>query len=148
MSLRLVTADLTHADCLKTVYAAFARGDLQGIMALFSETCEVTIVGNPAINVHAGTRTGSAGIQDLFDLFHRDFKLREFVVERIIVDGDNAAVHWWCRLEIRRTGKIIDGERCDLVTFAGSRIDRLTCFFDTASMAVAMGRAQVASQGA
>ncbi|MFT3952911.1 MAG: nuclear transport factor 2 family protein [Piscinibacter sp.] len=116
--LRVVANDLPHSDCLKTVYSAFARGDVQALMALFSETCEVTVVGNPALNIDAGTRSGTTGLQDLFTRFHADFKIREFVLERIIVDGDNAAVHWWSKLELRRTGKIIDSERCkDLVTF-------------------------------
>ncbi|WP_164135430.1 nuclear transport factor 2 family protein, partial [Stenotrophomonas maltophilia] len=70
------------------------------------------------------------------------FRVREFVIEKVLVDGDDAAVHWHSPLEWIRTGRVIDSERCDLIQFRDGLIQKILCFFDSATMAVMTGRAQ------
>ena len=147
MTLRLVAEDLPRHDRLKIAYSAWSRGDIAMLLTMFDEHCDFTILGNPVLNPHAGTRSGLVGLKDIFRQFHQDFVTREFMLERILVDGDHAAVHWHSKLELRRTGLIVDSERCDLITFKGPLIGRILCFYDTASMAVATGRAQISPAG-
>ncbi|MFX5752095.1 nuclear transport factor 2 family protein, partial [Acinetobacter baumannii] len=64
------------------------------------------------------------------------------VIEKVLVDGDDAAVHWHSSLELIRTGRVVESERCDLIQFRGGLIQKILCFFDSATMAVMTGRAQ------
>lgn len=148
MALHLVTADIGREQKLKVGYAAWSRGDVTSLLSMFEDDCEFTLVGNPVLNPHAGLRVGIPGLREVFEHFHRMFEVREFLLEKVIVKDDDAIVHWHSTLLFRPNGRVIDSERCDLIQFRGGLIRRLRCFYDSASMAIATGRAQVATTGA
>ncbi|WP_163454716.1 nuclear transport factor 2 family protein, partial [Escherichia coli] len=77
----------------------------------------------------SGLRLGIPGLRGVLAQFHRDFRVREFVIEKVLVDGDDAAVHWHSSLEWIRTGRVIDSERCDLIQFRDGLIQKILCFF-------------------
>ncbi|WP_439575756.1 nuclear transport factor 2 family protein [Phreatobacter sp.] len=145
MSLRLVTDELSHEQKLKVAYSAWSRGDVSALHSIFSEDCEFNLIGNPVLNANAGLRVGPAGVLEVLQQFHRMFVVREFLIEKIIVNGDDAVVHWHSSLEFRPNGRIIDSERCDLIRFRGGRIRSIKCFYDSATMAIVTGQARPAS---
>jgi ketosteroid isomerase-like protein len=142
MSLHLVTDPLPREQLVKVAYAAWARGDEVALLSLVTDDCEFQLIGNPVLNPHAGLRVGKAGVRESVRLFHADFAVREFLIEKIISKDDDAVVHWHSTLEYTRTGRMIESERCDILAFEGNLIARIKCFFDSASMAVATGRVQ------
>lgn len=148
MALHLVTDELGLEQKLKVGYAAWVRGDTLALASLFCEDCEFTLVGNPVLNPHAGLRIGIAGLTEVLGHFHRVFEVREFLIEKIVVKGDDAFVHWHSTLLFRPNGRVIESERCDLVRFRGRLIQSMKCFYDSASMAITTGRAQVAAPDA
>lgn len=143
MMLRVVQEELSRTQMLKVAYAAWARGDASALLALAAEDCEFTLIGNLALNPHSGTRLGIAGLTQALKDFHNDFTMLDMEVEKIIVDGDDAAVMWHSRIEVKRTGRIFDGERFDCLEFRDGRIVKARCFFDSATMALLTGRARV-----
>lgn len=143
MSIRLVTGPLSRREALTVAYSAWARGDVSVMLALVTDDCELTILGNPAINPHAGTRYGAEGLKASLGEFHAEFVMRDMVIETIIVAGDHAAVNWHATFEIRRTHRIHESERLDLLEFRGDLIFRVRCFFDSASMALMTGHARL-----
>lgn len=145
MALHLVTDEIGREQKLKVAYAAWARGDVTSLLAMFADDCEFTLVGNAALNPHAGLRIGIPGLREVFEHFHRMFQVREFLLEKVIVKDDDAIVHWHSTLLFRPNGRVIDSERCDLIQFRGGLIRTLRCFYDSASMAISTGRAQVAA---
>ncbi|MDP2803136.1 MAG: nuclear transport factor 2 family protein [Phreatobacter sp.] len=145
MALHLVTDDIALEQKLKVGYSAWARGDTVALASLFSEDCEFTLVGNTVLNPHAGLRVGLLGLMEALDQFHRMFEIREFLIEKIVVRDDDAFVHWHSSLLFRPSGRVIESERCDLIRFRGRLIQSVKCFYDSASMAIATGRAQVAT---
>ncbi|KAF0135968.1 MAG: hypothetical protein FD152_1156 [Xanthobacteraceae bacterium] len=145
MALHLVTTDISREQKLKVGYAAWARGDVAALVSMFADDCEFTLVGNAALNPHAGLRIGIPGLREVFEHFHRMFTVREFLLEKVIVKEDDAIVHWHSTLLFRPNGRVIDSERCDLIQFRQGHIRSLRCFYDSASMAIATGRAQVAA---
>jgi ketosteroid isomerase-like protein len=142
MALHLVTDELSHEQTLRIAYSAWARGDDAGVLAMVTEDCEFNLVGNPVLNPHSGLRVGHAGLREVMRLFHAEFAVREFIIEKMIIQDDDAAVHWHSSLELLRVGRVVETERCDLVTFRGSLMRKMLCFYDSASMAVLTGRAQ------
>lgn len=141
MSLHLVTDPLPREQLVKVAYSAWARGDEIALLSLVTEDCEFQLVGNPVLNPHAGLRVGKAGLREALRIFHADLTVREFLIEKIIAKDDDAVIHWHSTLEFTRTGRMIESERCDILAFRGNLIARVKCFFDSASMAVATGRA-------
>jgi len=148
MVLQLVTDELGFEQKLKVAYSAWARGDTLALVAQCCEDCEFTLVGNAVLNPHAGLRIGIAGLTEVLAHFHRMFEVREFLIEKIVVKGEDAFVHWHSSLMFRPNGRVIDSERCDLIRFRGQLIHSIKCFYDSASMAITTGRAQVASADA
>ncbi|MCA0320531.1 MAG: nuclear transport factor 2 family protein [Proteobacteria bacterium] len=142
MSLHLVTDPLPREQLVKVAYSAWARCDEVALLSLITDNCEFQLVGDPVLNPHAGRRVGKAGVRESVRLFHGDFVVHEFLIEKIIAKDDDAVVHWHSTLEFVRTGRMIESERCDILAFEGNLISRIKCFFDSASMAVATGRVQ------
>ncbi|MBL8571575.1 MAG: nuclear transport factor 2 family protein [Phreatobacter sp.] len=138
-----MTDPLPREHLVKVAYAAWARGDEIALQSLVTEDCEFQLVGNPVLNPHSGLRVGKAGLRESVRVFHEDFAVREFLIEKIIAKDDDAVIHWHATLEFVRTGRMIESERCDLIAFEGNLISRMKCFFDSASMAVATGRAVI-----
>jgi len=145
MAVNLVTKDIGIEHKLKDAYAAWGRGDISALLVLFTDDCEFTLVGNPALNLHAGLRVGIAGLREVFEHFHRMFEVREFLIEKIVAKDDDAFVHWHSSLVFRPNGRVIESERCDLIRFRGGLVHSIRCFYDSASMALITGRAQVAT---
>lgn len=141
MSLQVVTGALAREHVIKVAYAAWERSDQMGLLSLVTDDCEFQLIGNAVLNPHSGARVGKAGLREVMRQFHADFVVREFLIEKIIVQNADAVVIWHSQLELVRTGRIIDSERCDVLAFRGNLIARIRCFFDSASMAVATGRA-------
>ena len=148
MALHLVTDEIGLEQKLKVAYAAWGRGDVVALSSLFCEDCEFTLVGNPVLNPHSGLRVGLVGLTEVLEHFHQMFEVREFLVEKIVVQDGDAFVHWHSTLLFRPNGRVIDSERCDLIRFRGGLIHSIKCFYDSASMAITTGRAQVASADA
>lgn len=144
MALHLVTEDLGLEHKLKVAYAAWGRGDVTALLALVAEDCEFVLVGNAALNPHSGLRIGRRGIAEVLSHFHKMFEVREFLIEKIVVKADDAFVHWHSSLMFRPNGRVIESERCDLIRFRGGLVCSIKCFYDSASMALTTGRAQVA----
>jgi ketosteroid isomerase-like protein len=142
MAIHLVTDTLPREQLVKVAYAAWARADQMALLSLVTDDCEFQLIGNPVLNPHAGLRVGKAGLRETMRQFHADFVVQEFLIEKIIAQGDDAVIHWHSHLEFVRTGRIIESERCDIIAFRGNLISRIKCFFDSASMAVATGRMQ------
>jgi ketosteroid isomerase-like protein len=143
MALQLVTGEIARTQMLKVAYAAWARGDVSNLLSLAADDCEFTLMGNLALNPHSGTRLGVGGLTQALKDFHNEFTMLDMVVEKIIVDGDDAAVLWHARIEVKSTGRVFDGERFDCLEFRGDKVVKVRGFFDSATMALLTGRATV-----
>ncbi|WP_439575103.1 nuclear transport factor 2 family protein [Phreatobacter sp.] len=141
MSIRLVSGPLSRQEKLRVAYSAWARGDASVMFSIVTDDCEFTLVGNPAVNPHAGTRVGIEGLKVAMAEFHTDFVIRDIVIETIVLVGDHAAINWHGTFEIKRTHRIHESERLDLLEFRGDLICRARCFYDSATMALMTGRA-------
>jgi len=147
MSIRLVSGPLSRQEKLRDAYSAWARGDASAMFALVTNDCQFTLVGNPGVNPHSGTRYGIDGLKAAMNEFHAEFVIRDIVIETIVLDGDHAAINWHGTFEIRRTHRIHESERLDLLQFRGDLICEARCFFDSASMALMTGRARLRTSG-
>lgn len=91
---------------VKEGYAAFGRGDLQGLLALLSEDVEWHIPGSGLPT--AGAYRGRAGVAKFFETLSAEADILDFQPREFIADGDRVIVTGWERVKIRATNRTVD----------------------------------------
>ncbi|AOF92821.1 snoaL-like domain protein (plasmid) [Sinorhizobium sp. RAC02] len=115
---------LTATD-LKSVFDAFNRHDIDGVMHFFSEDCVFNAVGGPEVY---GTRfVGIAAIADAFSGVWKAMPDAEWGNHSHFVEGDRG-VSEWTFSGTAADGSRIEAEGCDLFTFKGDKIVRKQAF--------------------
>lgn len=115
---------LTAAD-LKTVFDAFNRHDIDGVMRFFAEDCVFNAVGGPEVY---GTRTeGVAAIAEAFSGVWKAMPDAEWGDHSHFVSGDRG-VSEWTFSGTATDGSRIEAEGCDLFTFENGKIVRKQAF--------------------
>lgn len=145
MSISLVTGDLPVQRLLQMGYAAWARGDMQPLFSMVAPSCELTIIGSPALNAGSGTWIGPAGIAQAFRTIRGQLHLRDMTIESMVVTETTAFIHRLTTHEVVTTGRLHESEFVDVMTLRGQEIMRCQIFYDSASMALATGQARVVS---
>lgn len=145
MSISLVTGDLPIHHLIRAGYAAWGRGDMRPLFALATEDCELTIIGNPALNPGSGTWIGRAGIAQAFALIRSEMILRDITIESLAVTESRAFVHRHTTHEIVRTGRIHESQFVDVLDLDDGRIIRVQIFYDSATMALMTGQARIST---
>jgi ketosteroid isomerase-like protein len=131
--------DTTDRDTgiVRQVYAAFGRGDLPGIMALFAE--DGTVYQSPELP-WGGTHTGHAGLGRFLGTLttHLDSHPE---TERLIADGAGRVVQVGrTRGVVRATGAAFDVPEVHVWTVADGLVRRFEAYLDTAAMRAALDR--------
>ena len=118
--------DEATRSVIARLYAAYAGGDVEGMVALMAEDAVVTFLGH-------GTFHGKAEIRRYMTWASTQLPQLVFAVRRTIVDGPYVAVVW------DETGTTKRGEPwasrgVDVYRVAGGMVVELTVYSDTAKM--------------
>jgi len=117
---------------VQTVYGAFGRGDVPGILAHCAPSLDWEFVG-PAKLGYAGKRRDHAGIVDFFSKVAAFDDMHVFEPREFIEDGNNVVVLGWEKSTARDTGRDFESEWVHVFTVNDGKITRWRGFFDTAS---------------
>jgi len=121
-----------NVQTVKDFFAAIARGDKEGLLALAAEDIEWIIPGEdwPL----AGTRHGHAGLADLLETASRSIETstepREFVAQ-----GDRVLVVGFARGRIKATNKTFEDDWIFAITVQDGRLTRIREYVDTQALA-------------
>lgn len=114
------------------LYAAFGRGDVDGIVGGVSETVDWQTLGSARSYPTFGQRKGRAEVREFFAQVaatedFSEFSPREFyaVDDKVFVFGSYAG-------KIKKTGKPFACEWAHVFTIGGGKVDRFREFTDTA----------------
>ena len=124
----------TNIQTVKDFFAAIARGDREGLLALVAEDIEWIIPGEdwPL----AGTRHGHAGLADLLEAASRSIETstepREFVAQ-----GDRVLVVGFARGRIKATNKTFVDDWVFAITVRDGRLTSIREYVDTQALALA-----------
>jgi ketosteroid isomerase-like protein len=124
-----------HEDMLRAFWLDRAANGAAAIERYFAEDGELHLIGDPTVVPFARSHLGREAVQALVDQIDVEFAFESFAIERVLVDGDRAAVHWAGDVKHRGTGARGRIEALDHVLIAGGRIRSITEFFDTAATA-------------
>ena len=115
---------------LLELYAARVGGDLAALCSKFTEDAHFQVAGasNNASPV-AMTAVGESQYRPLLAIMIKSFKLSEQSVLSMLIDGQQAAVHWRARVYSRITGTTVVTELIDLVQVRDGRVASYIEFF-------------------
>jgi ketosteroid isomerase-like protein len=126
-------------DIIRTVqevYAAFARRDVQAILAVLSPDVEWGEPANP-FNPAAGTRHGHAGFLEWLQIGRASEEILALETRQLLADMESVAVVGHTKCLAKPTGKTYETDFVHLVTFKDGKIVRFQEFFDTYAAAEA-----------
>jgi uncharacterized protein len=96
-----------NIELIRKVYAAFAAGDAQTILASVGDHAEWTNYG-PSTIPYAGARAGKAQILEFFQAIADSTTGGEVIPENFIAQGDTVVATGHYRATVRTTGAQID----------------------------------------
>ncbi|WP_378942563.1 nuclear transport factor 2 family protein [Mesorhizobium sp. ANAO-SY3R2] len=113
------------ADDLASLFDAFNRHDIDGIMRFFAEDCIFNAVGGPEVH---GTRfEGSEAIATAFSSVWKAMPDAHWAHHGHFVQGDRA-VSEWTFSGTNADGSRVEAEGCDLFTLRDGKIVRKQAF--------------------
>jgi ketosteroid isomerase-like protein len=114
---------------LRGLYAARLRGDLDGMCKAFADDAVFQIAGAGQVSAVSNRAVGLGEIRPLLAVMIKTFKLRDQVIQDILIDGAKAAAHWRAGVHSRITGTMALTEFVALVETRNGRIASYLEFF-------------------
>ena len=124
-----------------TVQQFFSRlgaGDVGGVVDLFAESVDWDVPG-PAALPWLGRRSSRAEVAEFFQILGASLAAEDFVVGKILVDGDDAVVLGETRQRVIATGKSFHTPFAAHFTVSDGKITGYRFFEDSYAVAEAAG---------
>jgi ketosteroid isomerase-like protein len=131
------------ADRIQGAYEALSHNDVDLFLTAFTPQARWHLLANGAGLPFTGVHIGQQAIRKLIGSIFRDFTMRDFFIDDIIVGEHSAAVRWSALSTSIATGRKSQIDVFDHLVLHEGRIMSLTQFFDTAAVAEAAGRLRV-----
>jgi uncharacterized protein len=143
-----MTKNPSQTQIVQTMYAAFGRGDIAGILSHLTEDIDWSINVDPAAPGAKGVPDfrpfrGRGEVQTFFQLLGSDLEFHGFEPQAFFANENEVAVRVLMDMTIRKTGRRLKLESMHVFTFdASGRISRFREYLDTLAAAAAWGSVQ------
>ena len=117
---------------VRDVYAARLRNDLEMVRDYFSPESRFAINGSPEASAIAMHVSGKPTIDRVLADLVKSWEWLEQDIERLLVDGDRAAIHYRLKVRFTPTNEVIETTICDLLTVQSGKLVEVIQFIDTA----------------
>lgn len=127
---------------LKDFYAAEAAyvGGVAGIDAMLAYLAPDVLMAQAGVLPYGGEWTGRDGFAGFLEAFGKAWSALEFIEQRFVSDGDTVAVYSRGRLTSRDTGRTLETELVQWITFRDGMIAAFRPFYlDTAGVLDVLG---------
>lgn len=129
----------TNLETVQQAYAAFAKGDVAGILATLDANAVWDNPG-PSSIAYFGSHRGHAAIaSNIFGFLHENLQFSVFQPLKFFESGDTVAVLLDCEATVTRTGTQLKQAVVHLFTFAGGKVVRFQDFQNSWAIAKALG---------
>src|SRR5688500_197104 len=103
----LKMSEQQNLEIIRSVYAAFGRGDLEGILALLDPQVSWRTPGPPDLPT-AGLRSGIAEVREFFGVLLNTFDMQEFRPADFLAQGEKVVILGTSREGPKGTGRMVD----------------------------------------
>ena len=110
-----------NLDVVRNMYAAFGRGDLEGVVAGLDPQVVWRTPGAPDLPT-GGLRQGVPAVREFFGLLLNTFDMADFKPEDFLAGGDKVIVLGTSREAPKGTGRFVDFRWVHVFTFRNGRI--------------------------
>ena len=114
---------------IQQLHAARVGGDLDALCRLFAEEGRFEIAGASADKPVAIRAEGLAAFRPWLAMLLKVFRLSDYTLLSLIVEGPRAAAHWRANIYSKVTGITVATELVDLVELRDERIVSYNEFF-------------------
>lgn len=114
---------------VRELHAARVEGNLERLCGLYSEEARLRIAGTSDGKPIAVAATGISEIRPWLSILVKTFRLTQYTILSLSVDGSRAAAHWRVDIHSKITGVVVPTELVDLIDVRGGRISSHTEFF-------------------
>jgi ketosteroid isomerase-like protein len=118
-----------NTELVKQAYAAYGRGDVNGVLACMSPQIDWEIPG-PAALSFTGKRHGAEQVAEYFGLADEHLAVREFVAKEFIAEGDKVVVLGHGAWTAKDTGQDFESDWVHIFTLQDGRIAAFREFMD------------------
>jgi uncharacterized protein len=133
-----------NVQIVKDAYAAFGRGDIQGLLALLADDIEWITPGEGL--PFAGTYRGLAEVAGFFQKVSEMFEMSFFEPREFVAQGDRVLVAGFDRGKVKATNRTFEGHWAGAFTVRDGKVTNFREYIDT--LALARGFEMVASGAA
>jgi uncharacterized protein len=122
-----------NVQIVKDAYAAFGRGDIQDLFALFAEDIEWNIPGEgwPL----AGTYRGLAGVTGLFQKISETLEISFLEAREFVAQGDRVLAVGFDRGKVKTTNRTFEGHWVMAFTVRNGKVTNVREYIDTLALA-------------
>ena len=121
---------------VQSLFEAFGRGDLPGVLALVAEDAEWNAPG-PSVVPFYGERRGPDGAREFFVQLGSNVDFEKFDVGEFVAEGDSVVVTGSERGRVKGTGKTYEMDWVLLFKISGAKVTRFHCYDNTDAVAAA-----------
>ena len=114
-------------------YAAFGRGDMQGVLAVLDPGIEWK-AWDPSAGGAACTKKGHSGVLEFFGAIADNWDFEAFEPREFIATGDRVAVVGYYKAKAKKTGKTLGTEWLMLWKFKDGKCTHFQEFTDSAAL--------------
>jgi ketosteroid isomerase-like protein len=130
-------SDTPNIALVKSLYAAFGKGDTASIVAAAAPNVDWETVGRASDVPTFGPRKGPAAVQEFFKLVGASYTFSEFAPKEFYPIGDKVFVLGHYTMTVKKTGKAMASDWVHIFTIAGGKVVMFREFLDTARAAEA-----------
>src|ERR1700735_228434 len=100
---------------MREFYAARVRGDLEAVCRSFFADAQFKIASASKVRPVAIRANGVEEIRPLMALLFKTFRLSDFAILAMTIDGAEVKVHWQANVRSKITGATVPTELADIV---------------------------------
>jgi ketosteroid isomerase-like protein len=116
-------------ELLRGLHAARLEGNLDRLCALFSPDARMRIQGTSDGKPIAVGASGIGQIRPWLAILVKTFRLGEYKLLSLTIEGERAAAHWRADIHSKITGALVPTELVDLIEVRGGQIVSYVEFF-------------------
>jgi len=116
-------------ELLRRLHMARLEANLEQLCALFSSDARMRIQGTSDGKPIAIEARGSEQIRPWLSVLVKTFRLRDYRLLSLTIEGDRAAAHWQVNIHSKITGALVATELVDLIEVRDGHIADYVEFF-------------------
>jgi uncharacterized protein len=126
-------SEQANVRIVQEAYAAFQRGEVQGVLNMLVEDVEWITPGPPDVMPVAGKRRGRQQVAQFFATLSEQEDVELFEPGEYIAQGDKVVALIKYRGRVKATGRAAEVDLVHVFTIRDGKIQRFREYFDTAA---------------